>query len=248
MPDYLDRTKFNNPEDMDNGPFQFAHNTPHHWVWLEQHPRVEKAFHDYLTGIGEGSPHFMDSGFYPVEERLVQGLKPDNLDAASAFVDVGGGTGHVLARLKAKVPSWNGRLVLQEQKSVVEIAKAEPHATAIEAMVHDFLTAQPLKGARAYYMRYILHDWQDEECRTILRNLKDAMTPGYSKILIHECVIADRNPSWQHTALDIYLMALLAAAERTETEWRALLDSVGLKVTGIWTKGAGNTSLIEAMI
>lgn len=246
MPEFLSSIRYQNPEDTNNGPFQYAHETPNHWVWLEQHPRVLQAFQDYLGGVREDRPNFMDPGFYPVEERLVQGLR--HKGDAAAFVDVGGGDGHALAEFKDKVPTWNGRLVLQEQGSVVLIAKVQSHASIIEPTVHDFFQPQSIKGARAYYMRYILHDWPDEECRTILRHLRDAMEPGYSKILIHECVVADRNASWQHTALDIYMMALFATQERTEREWRELLGSVGLTVTGIWNKGTGNLSLIEAMI
>ena len=246
MPEYLSSTHYQNPGNTNDGPFQYAHKTPNYWVWLEQHPRVLQAFQDYLAGVREDRPNFMDPGFYPVEERLVQGLRHDGDTAA--FVDVGGGEGHVLAEFNEKVPTWTGRLVLQEQEPVVHIAKTKPHAPLIELTVHDFFKPQPLRGARAYYMRYILHDWPDEECRTILRHLKDAMEPGYSKILIHECVVADRNPPWQHTALDIYMMALFATQERTEREWRELLSSVGLRVTGIWSKGTGNLSLIEVMV
>lgn len=252
MPEFLLQTNYENPENTNDGPFQFAHNTPNHWVWLDEHPRVLEAFHHFMAGVREDRPNFMDPGFYPVEDRLVTGLKLDEAagdgGAPSAFVDVGGGNGHNLVEFKSKIESWEGRLVLQEQESVIQLAKNEPHASMIETSVHDFFKPQPLKGARAYYMRYILHNWSDEECRTILRHLRDAMTPGYSKILIHECVVADRGACWQHTALDLYMMALFATQERTESEWRALLESVGLRITGIWSKGSGNLSLIEVML
>ncbi|KAL8826814.1 MAG: hypothetical protein Q9191_003565 [Dirinaria sp. TL-2023a] len=246
MPEFLSSTEYQNPEDTNNGPFQYAHKTPNHWAWLEQHPRVLQAFQDFIAGCREDRPNFMDPGFYPVEEHLLEGLRYDG-DAA-AFVDVGGGYGQALAEFKKKVPAWKGRLVLQEQESVVQIAKVQSHASIIEPIVHDFFKPESLKGARAYYMRHILHDWPDKECRTILRHLKNALEPGYSKILIHECVLADRDAAWQHTALDIYMMAAFAAQERTEREWRELLSSVGLTVTGIWSKGVGNLSLIEAML
>ena len=85
------------------------------------------------------------------------------------------------------------------------------------------MTSSRPSRARAYYMRYILHDWPDAECRTILGHLKDAMEPGYSKILIHERAVADREASRQPTALDIHMLALFSTQERTEREWRALL-------------------------
>ena len=215
-------------------------------MWIEQHPQVLHAFQDYLAGVCEDLPNFIDQGFYPVEERLVKGLRHDG--EAAAFVDVGGGDGYALVEFKEKVPTWKGRLVLQEQDAVVQIARAQSHASMMQSMVHDFLPPQLLKGARAYCVRYILHNWPNEECGPILRHLRDAMQPRYSKILIHEFVVADSNASWQHTALDIYMMALFSMQERTEHEWRELLGSAAPIVTGIWSKGTGNLSLIEAMV
>lgn len=51
-----------------------------------------------------------DDGFYPVQERHVNGLK-SNGDAA-AMVDVGGGVGQVLDHFRERVPQWQGLLVL----------------------------------------------------------------------------------------------------------------------------------------
>lgn len=93
-----------------------------------------------------------------------------------------------------------------------------------------------------------MHDWPDAQCREILNQLKSAMEPGYSKILLNDNVIPDQNAAWQHTALDMYMMALNAGQERTESHWRELIASVGLEIAGIWNKGEGNESLIELVM
>lgn len=82
----------------------------------------------------------------------------------------------------------------------------------------------------------------------ILRQLVDAMERGYSKLLINENVIPDVGASWKATSLDLYMMSLAASAERTEKQWRALLASVGLRVTGLWNDDPGTESLIEAVL
>lgn len=97
-------------------------------------------------------------------------------------------------------------------------------------------------------MHSILHDWNDEDSRRILRHLATAMEKGYSRILINENVIPDFGADWRITSLDWIMMAFSAAAERTEAEWKDLLRSVGLKVVGIWTKDAAVESLIEAVL
>lgn len=71
------------------------------------------------------------------------------------------------------------------------------------------------------------------------------MEPGYSKLLLNECVVADKQPALQHTAMDLMMMAMAAGQERTESQWRELITSVGLKISGIWSKGYGNESIIE---
>lgn len=55
-----------------------------------------------------------------------------------------------------------------------------------------------------------------------------------SIILIDDIVLPNRKIHWQSTQLDFTMMACLSAMERTENEWHALLDAVGLKITNIY--------------
>lgn len=241
MPSYFAKKSWQNPEDTNDSPFQHAHGPGHAFAWLNERPDTMAAFHAYVYGQREERPSWIDEGFYPVNERLVRGLDLDG--DSSALVDVGGGIGFCLEEFRAKVPQWKGRLVLQEQEAVVK--QVSSLDARIEVMAQDFFEPQPIKGARAYYLRNILHDWTDERCRDILRQLKNAMKHQYSKILLDENVVADHGSSWQHTSLDFYMMALAAAHERTESQWKQLISSVGLEIVGVWTKGDGNQSLIE---
>ena len=74
------------------------------------------------------------------------------------------------------------------------------------------------------------------------------MSPGYSKFLVSENVAPDFSATWPITSMDWVLMALAAVKERTEKEWRALLQQAGLTVIGIWTYEQGPESLIEAEV
>lgn len=170
-----------------DGPFQYANNGISAFTWLTQHPEVFQAFHGYIHALRIHRPSWTE--MYPVQEHLISGLKTEPGDA-SAFVDVGGGTGQILQDFHAAVPEYTGRLVLQEQAPVIQAAEAGGlgQSRRIELQVHDFFTPQPIKGARAYLFRSVLHDWPDEQCRTILGHIKDAMVPGYSRILISDFV------------------------------------------------------------
>lgn len=48
--------------------------------------------------------------------------------------------------------------------------------------------------------------------------------------------------------MDIFMMNQVSSRERTEREWRELIGSCGLEVTGIYNKGDGNEGLIEAIL
>ena len=71
------------------------------------------------------------------------------------------------------------------------------------------------------------------------------MKPGYSKIILNELVLPDKGMSLTAAQLDITMMAVLAATERTERQWRELIDSVGLRIEKIWTKVEEEESIIE---
>jgi hypothetical protein len=144
-----------------------------------------------------------------------------------------------------KYPQVPGRLVLQDRPSVIEgIEQLDP---IIERMEYDFYLEQPLKAARAYYMHSVLHDWPDEVCRSILKQVAGAMKPGYSKLLINENVIPDTGADWQATALDMMMITLFSSKERTYTQWSQLLESpeIGLKIVRVYSVKHSQESLIE---
>jgi len=98
-------------------------------------------------------------------------------------------------------------------------------------------------------MRYILHDHSDSTCRQILENIVESMTPGYSKLLIFEFILPDVGAPLFPSLLDINMMALLSGMERTEMQWRTLLNSVNLEVMKFWkVKDPNVEGLIEAVL
>ena len=135
--------------------------------------------------------------------------------------------------------------MLQDQACAIGTTHNLP--ASIEVMEHDFFTAQPIKGARAYFMHNVLHDWPDADCLVILRNLIEAMTPGYSKILLLEMVMPESVKGMQPrlAAMDLNMMSHYASLERTEAQWRALLEQVGLTWVGVWKAEGATQGVIE---
>jgi len=104
------------------------------------------------------------------------------------IVDVGGGVGHVGAAVSKRVKA-GVKVVVQDRPSVVEQGKGI-HGHLVEFQPHNFFDEQPIKGAKVYYLRLILHDWPDSVCRTILKNIIPAMESN-SKLLILDGVWKD---------------------------------------------------------
>lgn len=74
------------------------------------------------------------------------------------------------------------------------------------------------------------------------------MTPGFSKLLVHDHVLPDVHPHPQATAYDLTMMVKVSAFERSESMWRDLLESVGLKILRIWSSPVATQSVIEAEV
>ena len=243
LPKYLKSTKYRDPTELTNGPFQFAHQTNlPFFAWLDQNPPYLSIFNSYMSAYRAGKPIWCDTGFYPVTEHLIDGFDVNQSNVI--LVDVGGGLGHDLKELKTRYPSLPGQLILQDREEV--ISTLDPSSTTFQASAHDFFTPQPVQHARAYYLHSVLHDWSDDDCARILNGLKPALKRGYSKVLLNEIVICEERASLPATSMDQLMLVLGAMRERTELQWRSLLQKSGFKVACIWTYPGVAESLIEA--
>lgn len=75
------------------------------------------------------------------------------------------------------------------------------------------------------------------------------MKPGYSKLLIHEMLIPEQGASTFHAMLDMTMMCFNAGMERTEKQWRALLEKAGLTVVKVWfAPQADADGIVEAVL
>ncbi|KAI1120942.1 S-adenosyl-L-methionine-dependent methyltransferase [Nemania abortiva] len=129
----------------------------------------------------------------------------DNITSSTTFlfVDIGGGTGSQSLAFRQRYPSLHGRVLLQDSPEVVERVREMFIITAnIETKAYNFSTTpQPVRRARAYYMRSIFHAWADDKCVEILLNIKAGMTEESVRIL--DIVLPERNVKGQEADFDI---------------------------------------------
>ncbi|RYP69051.1 hypothetical protein DL769_005369 [Monosporascus sp. CRB-8-3] len=84
-------------------------------------------------------------------------------------------------------------------------------------------------GARVYYLRNILHNYNDDDCRRILEGIKLSMTQD-SMILVDEMVLPESHAPARASQMDMCMFTCLAAKERSEREWQELLGEAGFRI------------------
>lgn len=242
LPEYFRVNGYANPNSMTSGPFQFAFNFKGtYFDWLKSIPEEQEAFNRMmaLTRMGRGEEWF---DFFPTESRF------SSTDPSSPLlVDIGGGLGHDLSAFHKRFPNLPGKLILQDLEPVISnITYLDPK---IERQIYNFFTPQPVKGARAYYMRQILHDHPDGPAIQILKGIREAMTKD-SVLLVNENFLPETGASLYNAEIDLSMMALFASMERTEKQWVALLEEAGMNVVKVWTPKAqldGSGTVFEAV-
>ena len=249
IPGHLEKTKYQNPTNAIDGPFQAAHNCigTHFFPYLEAHPPYLQVFGNWLGSYRGAKASWTDkNSFFPVAEKLGGDASSDVL-----IVDVGGGFGQDMQALLRNHPELKekGKVILQDKSEVAAtLDTAALGAQGIDATAHDFFTLQPVHGAKVYHLHSILHDWPDDECVKILEMLKPALKRGQSRILINELIVPNEGASWPVTTMDWLMMALGSVKERTEGEFRALAQRAGLKVESVWYGPAGSEGVIEIVL
>ncbi|KAK0670667.1 O-methyltransferase-domain-containing protein [Cercophora samala] len=159
-------------------------------------------------------------------------------------VDVGGGIGHISVAIGREHSQL--RFLVQDfsdlRKQSEALVLENGLVGRVKFMAHDFFDAQPerARGASVYFLRNILHNWSDSYCRKILKLLVEALGKD-SRIIICEIVLPEANsgmPKIQEErarALDLTMLSMFNAKERSLEEWRALFSGVDqrLKITNV---------------
>ena len=150
------------------------------------------------------------------------------------IADIGGGIGSQLVAILDTNPSCHG--ILFDQPGVV--ADAIPH-DRMERVGGDFFKNVPA-NADAYMLRWIIHDWPDQEAAAILGTVRKAMKPDSRLVLIEEIVPETAEASWAKW-LDLHMLAVAGGRERTATEYKELYATAGFDLERTIATGAGSS-------
>lgn len=200
---------------------------------------------EYLAAHPESARRF-DEGMV-ASSRLMNEAIVDAYDwgRIGMLVDVGGGVGSTLAAILRANPRIKG--VLFDLPHVIERGRdylAEQGVAArCRTETGSFFDAIP-SGADAYFVKHIIHDWDDEDCVRILANCKAAM-PDHANLLVCEKVVPPGNEPSVAKTIDLVMLVLTdGGRERTEQEFRDLFARAGLRLARVVPTRADNSILV----
>lgn len=169
---------------------------------------------------------------------------------AKVVADLGGGGGSLILAVLELYPHLQGMLVDLEPS--IEAAKerftGEKSAFRCKLLAADLTQSVPA-GADVYMMKHVLHGRRDEDAIAILRNCR-AVIPENGRLLIIEFIlpplVSQADPHLEgHLMSDLNMLAVTGGRERSEREWRTLLEAAGFRLTGVYPVGS-DVGIVEA--
>jgi SAM-dependent methyltransferase len=192
------------------------------WEDLAAHPDIAASF-DALMGPGHGTPD---------ADVLLDG----DWHAVYSVVDVGGGTGSLLAEVLRARPSLRGILV--DLPSTVarstEVFRAAGVAERARAVGQSFFDPLP-GGADLYLLKSVLSDWPDREAEAILRRCAEAARPGGRVVLLNGVSPDESGPA----SPALLMLVLVGGRNRSLSEFRDLARGADLEVAAAGTRPSG---------
>jgi O-methyltransferase domain/Dimerisation domain len=203
------------------------------FVYLAANPSAAAIFDEAMTGWSMQNSAAVADAY--------------DFSGIGTLMDVGGGHGYLLATILKANPSLRG--ILYDTAEVTEGAKdriaAEGLSDRCAVVAGDFFGSIP-EGADACILKSVIHDWDDQQAATILRNCRRAVGLG-GRVLLAEMVIPPSNDPHVGKLLDLEMLVMAGGRERTEVEFRDLLAAAGLRLARI-VPTRSPTSVIEGVV
>ncbi|KAG2638049.1 caffeic acid 3-O-methyltransferase-like [Panicum virgatum] len=148
-------------------------------------------------------------------------------EGIGTLVDVGGGVGATIHAITSRYPHIKG--INFDLPHV--ISDAPPPFPGVEHVGGDMFKSVP--SGDAVFMKWILHDWSDAHCATLLKNCYDAL-PAHGKVIVVECILPKNPEAIPKTQVMFHADMIMLAhnpggKERYEREFEELVRGVGFK-------------------
>jgi len=200
--------------------------------WLALHPEEASLFSETMVSFHGAEPAAVAAAY--------------DFSDITTIVDVGGATGNLLAAILDKYPGSRGILydlphVVRDAPKLIQGRGLSDRVTIVSG---SFFERVP-EGGDAYLLSHIIHDWNEDQCLTILGHCRRIMKPT-ARVLIIEMVLPTGNVPHPGKMLDMMMLVGPGGQERTEPEYDALLNKAGLRLTKVVPTDSA-VSVVEAM-
>jgi hypothetical protein len=198
--------------------------------YIQTHPEMGPVFDAGMTSLN----------FYETTTML----EAYDFSGINVLADIGGGNGSLLCAVLPRYPNMKGILfdlghVIGRAKERLKASGLAERCTAIEGSFFESIPA----GADTYFFRHIIHDWTDEQCIQILGHCRKVI-PANGKLLIADGVVPAGNAPSPTKDLDMTMLTFPGGKERTEAEFRSLLEASGFTLKSI-TPTASMINVVE---
>lgn len=189
------------------------------WEYFGSNPEAGATFDRAMTSRSRGD--------------MTTALTTYDFSGISRIVDVGGGQGELISAILNANPEMHG--VLFDLPSAIEggrrLVESEGVSDRCDLVGGSFFESVPA-GGDLYILQGVIHNWNDSDATVILQKCRQAIGDN-GRLLIFDHVLPTGNDPSPGKIPDITMMVLLGALERTESEFRALLDAAGFRLTKV---------------
>lgn len=186
----------------------------HHFAHMATDPALAELFHGSMA-----ASNAMFTGVTKVVD----------FSGARTVVDVAGGNGELLSRVLHAHPALHGVLLDLPNALAAARPRLADLADRVTLVPGDFTRAVPATGD-IYLLSRVLHDWDDDQCRTILATCARNM-PAHAELLVIERLLPETgDPSSLAIPWDIHMLCNTGGRERTESDYRSLLAETGFEL------------------
>ena len=189
------------------------------WEFFAKNSENAKIFNNAMSGMTAQAEQALHAAY------KFEGIK--------TIMDVGGGHGGLITSILERNPSMRG--ILFDSPQVVEGAKPKLETAGIsdrcQVVGGSFFESVP-EGADGIIMKWIIHDWNDEQSIAIMKNCARAL-PENGKLILVEAVVPPGDEMHFAKFIDLNMLVMTGGKERTEEEFRQLYEASGFKLTRI---------------
>jgi hypothetical protein len=208
-----------------------------------------RPFFDYLAEDPGRSAAFQDSMTDRARHEAEAVVAAYDFTPFARLVDFGGGEGVLLAAILRAAPRLSA--VLVDQPPVVERAGRRFDEAGLahrcELVPGDIFATAPA-GGDIYVLSRVLHNWPDDAARAILANCRQAMDERSVLLLVEVVLPESAADNAAAIRMDLHMLALFDARERTAAEYERLLAGAGFRLTRtLPTRSPSGIAVLEAV-